>query len=266
MWKNAFKAAAAALCLASSVIAAEGSRLSLPNLEAKAEAEADTDTASAPTLRPARISIAQGAPGTESTVQDAATREPGKPKKSTRIKTSPPKKVVSSKSQTRRSSTSSRRTAAPPDTESTDRKITFRPVEVRPLEEDARHGVRSSPTFVGEVQYPVVPSQSLNSEATAEYEEDDAAEVAVAGEENLAPIVSAADLPRPGRQQPMEDASPVAEVIAPPVTPQPAAVPAAAPAAPTAQDKSAAKEPGRLSSILKGGLRLPEFRSRKSSE
>jgi hypothetical protein len=256
MWKNALSAAAAAFCLANSAVAAEGSRLSAPNLQAETTAE----PAPAPvTLRPARIGIVEAAAGAEGSSRLSA---PHKPRS---IKTSPAREVVIRKPAEKKNKplTSSRRTLSPQAADDSDQKITFRPVEVIPVKKDSGRTARSqSAAPVGEVQYPVIPSESFGGESTAEYEEDDAALTAAEPQENLAPIISAADMPRPGRVRPTAggDNSPP-DVSLPLLSPQPVTTPAAQP-----EEKAAGKEPGRLSSILSRGLRLPEFRSRKSSE
>jgi hypothetical protein len=258
MWKNALFAAAAAFCLANRAAAAEGSRLSAPNLQAESAAAAVNATS---TLRPARINIAEAALGSGSATKVSASQKP------TRLKTSPAREVVTGRpggTRERKPPTSSRRTASPQAMEDNDRKITFRPVEVVPLKEESRRGPRSQSTApVGEVQYPVMPSESLASESTAEYEEDYAPIVSAEPQENFAPVISAADMPRPGRVQPAvgdENGAPP-DVSLPMAAAQPAVAPAGQP-----EVKPAAKEPGRLSSIISRGLRLPEFRSRKSSE
>ena len=261
MWKNALSAAAAAVCLAGPAIAAEGSGLSVPNLEARPATDAAVSSGPA-TLRPARISIVEGAAATGTSPKRDPERATSQ--KPTQIKTSPPKQMATRKPAEKKPLTSSRRTASPQVADNGDKKIVFHPVEVVPLKEESRRTARSQPAAsVGEVQYPVMPSDSLDNEATAEYEEDYAPIVSSEPQENFAPIISAADLPRPGGVRPTaasENRTPP-DVSLPPLTPKPAAAPAA-----QEEEKPAGREPGRLSSILKGGLRLPEFRSRKSSE
>lgn len=264
MWKNALSAAAAAVCLAGPAIAAESSRLSIPNLEASSASEATVSSGPA-TLRPARIGIVEATAEAAQLPKTTVERSSSSPQKATRVKTSPPKEVTARKPVEKRPATSSRRTASPPQAaDSTDRKIIFHPVEVVPLKEDSRGIARSqSAAPVGEVQYPVMPSESPDNEATAEYEEDYAPIVSSESQENFAPIISAADLPRPVRVRPTaggESPAPT-DVSLPPLTPKPVAVPAA-----PEQERPASKEPGRLSSILKGGVRLPEFRSRRANE
>jgi hypothetical protein len=106
---------------------------------------------------------------------------------------------------------------------------------------------------VGEVQYPVLAAESLAGESTAEYEEDDAAIVITEPGENFAPIVSAADLPRPGNVRPTGGS----EVRTPPDLSLPPIQPKTAP-----EVRQERKQPRTLSSVL----RLPEFRARPSKK
>lgn len=249
MWKNAISAATAAVCLAGPALAAESSRLSAPNLQVRAET-ASAESASPATLRAARIGVVEPTVGSAAMTKSATARSPSAPQKPAQIRTSTPRDAVARKSE-KKPLASSRRTASPAEVESTDRRITFHPVEVLPQREDSRRALTAQPAPVGEVQYPVIPSNSLAGESTAEYEEDDAVSAAAEPQENFAPIVSAADMPRPGPVRPTaaDETRTPPDLSLPPIQQQPAA-----------EMRQEKKPPRTLSSVL----RLPEFRARPS--
>jgi hypothetical protein len=256
MWKNALSAAAAMVCIAGPAIAAEGPRLSVPaNLQqAHTEAAAPSEGA---TLRPARIMVVEGDESTPSPAKSPAARPSPALHKPRQIKTTGPKPVVvdrtAEKKSERKAASSSRRTASGKSVAESEAgsegRIKFRPVEVKPLREDPRRVASSAPTApMGEVQYPVMPADSLAGELTAEYEEDDTTIATTEPGENFAPIVSAADLPRPGVRPTGGSEAPASpDLNLPPVQPQ-----AAAP------EVRQNKKPRTLASVL----RFPEFRPR----
>jgi hypothetical protein len=265
MWKNAFSAAAAAACLVGPAFAAESSRLSAPHLQVGAEA-ASAESVAPATLRPAKIGAVEPTIGSAASTKSTSARTSSSPQRPTQGKTSNSKQAASRKPAEKKPQASSRRTAAPAETEHSDQRITFHPVEVLPLKEDSRRVARSQPAPVGEVQYPVIPSDSLASESTAEYEEDDGSGLSTESQEtgsqetgpqeNFAPIVSAADMPRPGAVRPTaaDEARTPPDLSLPPIVQQPAA-----------EMRQEKKPPRTLSSVL----RLPEFRARparKASE
>lgn len=258
MWKYSLSAAAAMVCIAGPVIAAEGSRLSLPTNLQQANSEVSVPSGPA-TLRPARIAVAEGDASSASSADSTKTPPLSAPQKPKRVKKTSPKPVVVGRQAEKKEPSSSRRTAASnasaESETSSDKRIKFRPVEVKPLADDPRRvasSVKAAP--VGEVQYPVLAAESLASESTAEYEEDLAPIVNGEPQENFAPIVSAADLPRPGMVRPTgtSEARNPPDLSLPPIQPK-----AAAP-----EIRQERKQPRTLSSVL----RLPEFRPRPSKK